>query len=110
MKIEEGNVFSFAGIVETPNSYNGAIALYDYLWVLKPELREKLIKSWILLLESVLKDGFLEQEAPDYADGTAIVFVNEEPIETRELPDNVIQFRSRDGRQRFEAKKIESES
>ena len=106
MIIEEGNVFSFAGIVETPESYNGAVALYDYLWVLKPELREKLIRSWIALLTDLLDNGLLNEQEVEYAEGTAIVFVNEEPIETRHIPDNVVQFRGKDV-QRFEKKKIE---
>lgn len=104
MIIEEGNVFSFAGIVETPTSFNGAIALYDYLWALKPELREKLIRSWISLLENVLKEDVLDEIDFEYVDGTATVFVDEEPIEIRDIPDNVIQFRGLDG-QRVKTKK-----
>lgn len=106
MTIEESNIFSFAGIVETPEAYYGAIALYDYFWILKPELREKLIRSWISTLEKTLEEDYLEKVAPTYAEGIAIVMVAEEPIEERSVPDNVIPFGRRNVK-RIEPKKNE---
>lgn len=111
MIIDEGNVFLFAGITETDEAYHGAVALYDYLWVLKPELRIKLIKSWIKTLEKTLEEGVLEDVAPEYANGEGIVFVSEEPIEIRKIPSNVVEF-PRGGRrnvERVEKKANESE-
>lgn len=92
MKIDDGNVFAFAGIIETPEAYLAGIALYDYLWVLKPELRVKLIKSWISILQETLEDGVLDAMTPEYTDGTGFILVSDEPLETRNIPDNVIPF------------------
>lgn len=107
MIIEENNVFSFTGIVETPESYVGAVALYDYFWVLKPELRLKLIKSWIKVLEKCAEEGFLEDVAPEFAEGAGLVFIDNEPLEIRNVPDNVVPFRRRKHVERIEKKKDE---
>jgi hypothetical protein len=98
LNIEDSNVFCVAGIVENPTSYNGSIALYDYLWALKPELREKLIKSWISLLEDTLKEGFLEEISPTFAEGVVTVMVDPDPIEVRDIPANVVMFRGKNGK------------
>ena len=104
MKLEENNLFSFAGIIETDEAYLGALALYDYFWVLKPELRVKLVKSWISILEKCTDEKFLEDLAPTYAEGTGIILTSEEPVEYRKLPDNVVPFGRRNVK-RFETKK-----
>ena len=98
MSIEDNNVFCVAGIVENPTSFNGSILLYDYLWALKPELREKLIKSWISLLENTLEEGFLEKIAPTFAKGIVTVMVDPDPIEVRDIPANVVMFRSKNAK------------
>lgn len=92
--MEDNNIFMYAGFIDSPSDYRGAIGVYDYFWSLDPTIRDKLISSWKKTIE-YLEDR--HNEMYDLFDleneyGSVAIFADEEPIEVRAAPDNVIQF------------------
>ncbi len=94
--MDDENVFLIAGFIDGPNEFKGAIGVYDYFWVLTPDLRTKLIDSWkktINELENAhpeLNDIFNSED--EY--GSMAVFSDEEAVEVRAPKDNIIKFPS----------------
>lgn len=92
--MDDENVFLIAGFINGPNVFKGAIGVYDYFWVLTPDLRAKLIESWkktIDELESAhsdLNDVFHAED--EY--GSMAIFCDEEAVEVCAPKDNIIKF------------------
>lgn len=92
--IDEENIFLFAGFIDYPDSYKGAIGVYDYFWKLTPEVRENLIRSWETSLDSLReKHDVLEELAQDQQLGSIAVFTDDSPVEIKKPRDNVVPFK-----------------
>ncbi|MEK9894877.1 MAG: hypothetical protein VW518_00440 [Burkholderiaceae bacterium] len=93
MTFDEQNIFAWAGTVENREDFSAVVALYDYFWVLKPEVRKKVLTAWIEAFTECLDDDFLAELAPDFVQGDMVLLTSEDPVEIKDLPENVIPFR-----------------
>lgn len=92
--MEEENVFLTAGFIDFPGDYKGALGVYDYFWMIEPEIRKKLISSWKKSLDYLeeahleLSDIFEEEEW-----GAMALITDEDSIQVKPAPDNVVPFK-----------------
>lgn len=93
--MEDENIFLYAGFVDSIEDYKGSIGVYMYFWTLEPEIRTKLISSWKKTL-NYLEEAHIELvEAFDDDDdiGSVVLISDEEAIEVKPAPDNVVPFK-----------------
>ena len=93
MEFDERYTFCFAGVVDVGETFNAAIAFPEAFFMLAPEVRQIQIAAWIDLLKGCQHEEFLLEVS--YAieeEEHMAVLVSDVVVETREIPDNVVEF------------------
>jgi len=92
--MDDENIFLFAGFVDSPTDYKGAIGVYDYFWVLTPEIRGKLITAWKKTIDHLEQehDNLSELFEQEEEYGCIAIFHDEEAVEVKKPKDNILHF------------------
>lgn len=87
--MDDHEVFLFAGYIDTPKDYKGAIGIYPYFWSLGPEVQVKLLESWKRNIEYLLSEDLEDFDIED----EVLIIADEEPVERKKFKDNVVPFK-----------------
>lgn len=93
MEFDAENAFMFAGVVDMGSTFNAALALPEQIFFLSPEARQEMIKAWIELLQGCQHEEFIVELSGEVEEGEMAVIISKDVIETREIPDNVVEFK-----------------
>jgi len=92
MDFEQDNVLAFLGIVSTKEDFRPAVSVNAPFFLLTPELREATLDKWIEILTNCKEEDLIQSLSEDVSIGEMAVLVHEEPVEKRDIPDNVVIF------------------
>lgn len=92
---DDDYLLSYGGLVEANKKLYPTISMVKGVIDLPLEARNKIFKAWVDLLEGCMHEEFLLEEMSIVKDDEMLVLISGEEVETRRLPDNVVQFKSK---------------